>query len=319
MSLNQLNYSMKVSIIVPVYNTVEYLRDCLNSIILQTFKDFEVILIDDGSTDGSSEICDEYAKVDHRFIVIHKLNEGVTKARNVALGIAKGEFVSFIDSDDTILSNMLEDMIKIADKQSVDIVKSCDFLNAQFTHSSNSFYSGTEALEHLLKFDDRIHASLCLGIFKRELFNDICFPVDIQFWEDFTISALLLSKARKIAILSNKYYYYRERQDSATHVIINFKTLSCLKIADYLSSCNIYNSSIEYCNVKSYFIRFCYFCLRTDGCDLNIKNIVIAEIRNNINVILKATVIPLKTKALILLAFLLPSVALKMTKYILKK
>ena len=98
----------KISIIVPVYNTEKYLRPCLDSILAQTFTDFEAILVDDGSKDQSGIICDEYAAKDNRFVVVHKQNGGVAKARNTALGIAKGEWISFADGDDELLPTGIE-------------------------------------------------------------------------------------------------------------------------------------------------------------------------------------------------------------------
>lgn len=86
---------MKISIVIPIYNTKEYLRECFDSIINQTYKNLEIILIDDGSTDGSSEICDNYAQKDSRIVVVHKKNEGVAVARNTGIGIATGDYIAF--------------------------------------------------------------------------------------------------------------------------------------------------------------------------------------------------------------------------------
>jgi glycosyltransferase involved in cell wall biosynthesis len=99
-----------ISIIVPVYNTEKYLRRCLDSIVAQTFKDYECIIVDDGSTDGSAAICDEYEKKDSRFKVLHKENEGVSAARNVGIEYAEGEFITFVDSDDYLSSVYLRDL-----------------------------------------------------------------------------------------------------------------------------------------------------------------------------------------------------------------
>src|SRR5690606_22590995 len=98
----------KVSVIIPVYNTENYLRECLDSILAQTFTDFEVLLINDGSTDSSGKICDEYAEKDSRIKVFHKENGGVSSARNLGLDNAKGEWICFVDSDDEILQDALQ-------------------------------------------------------------------------------------------------------------------------------------------------------------------------------------------------------------------
>lgn len=105
----------KVSIIIPVYNVESYLKKCIDSILLQTYTNFELILIDDGSTDQSYEICDEYSLNDKRIKVIHKINEGVSKARNLGLSISTGDYICFVDSDDWIDCDMLEYIIVNAD------------------------------------------------------------------------------------------------------------------------------------------------------------------------------------------------------------
>ena len=112
-----------ISVIVPIYNVEKYLDRCLKSIINQTYKNLEIILIDDGSPDNCGTICDEYAKKDNRIKVVHKDNGGLVKARNTGLDIATGEYISFIDPDDWIELNMYEEMIKIADETNTDIVR----------------------------------------------------------------------------------------------------------------------------------------------------------------------------------------------------
>ena len=110
-----------ISIIVPVYNVEQYLDDCLISIINQTYKNIEIILIDDGSTDKSGKICDEYAKKDSRIIVIHKENGGVSSARNAGLRIAKGAYIGFVDPDDWIAEDMYEVLYSNAKKYDADV------------------------------------------------------------------------------------------------------------------------------------------------------------------------------------------------------
>lgn len=108
------NKNPKISVIVPVYNVEKYLRRCIDSILAQTFTDFELLLIDDGSKDSSGEICDEYARNDERVRVFHKENGGVSSARNLGLDNAKGEWVSFVDADDIIYSNNLDILFEVA-------------------------------------------------------------------------------------------------------------------------------------------------------------------------------------------------------------
>ena len=117
-----------ISIIVPVYNVEKYLRSCLDSIRVQTFKDFEAVLVDDGSTDNSGFICDEYEQKDNRFVVVHKQNEGVAKARITAFEHSEGEYITFIDADDYVSPVYLEKLTSPIIEEGVDMV-SCNFFD----------------------------------------------------------------------------------------------------------------------------------------------------------------------------------------------
>ena len=111
-----------ISVIIPVYNVENYLRECIESVLNQTFRDFEVILVDDGSTDSSGDICDEYVEKDERVTVIHQKNGGLSVARNTGLSEANGKYVYFLDSDDYISENALATLLNIAENDSSDIV-----------------------------------------------------------------------------------------------------------------------------------------------------------------------------------------------------
>ena len=112
----------KLSVIVPIYNVEQYLKKCLNSIVNQTYKDLEIILVDDGSPDGCPQLCDEYASLDNRIKVIHKKNGGLSSARNAGLDIATGDYVTFVDSDDYLETDIYEKVINIFEDHSADIV-----------------------------------------------------------------------------------------------------------------------------------------------------------------------------------------------------
>lgn len=117
------NVETLVSVIIPVYNVKDYLNECLDSIRQQTYKNIEVLMIDDGSTDGCDTVCDDYMKNDARFFAIHKKNGGVASARNEGLRIANGEFIVFVDSDDSVESNYIETMVEAMEHQNVDFVR----------------------------------------------------------------------------------------------------------------------------------------------------------------------------------------------------
>lgn len=113
---------VQLSVIVPVYNVEQYLKQCIDSILNQTFKNFELILVDDGALDSCPQICDNYSKHDDRVKVIHKKNGGLSSARNAGIKVAKGKFLTFIDSDDWISKNYFEEMMKEQDKYNADII-----------------------------------------------------------------------------------------------------------------------------------------------------------------------------------------------------
>lgn len=206
---------MKVSIIVPVYNSEAYLERCFNSIRRQTLGDFECIIVDDGSSDNSGRICDEYASLDKRFVVIHKKNEGVSKARNTALRIAKGEYVGFVDSDDWIEDNMYESLYEEALKTSSDIVicGCTPFNNGKVKET----LTPKDAL--LVMFDPRksMAGYSVTRLIKRTILDGVFYDENITCYEDMLFFYHLFPKAGKIYWHDVPYYHYEARSDSAVN------------------------------------------------------------------------------------------------------
>ena len=175
----------KVSIIVPIYDVEKYLLSCIDSILSQTYPYIEIILIDDGSPDQCGNICDKKAIFDDRIRVIHKKNGGLSSARNIGLELATGEYIVFVDSDDTIHERFIEILINLCEQYSCDIAQ-CDFLvvaedslklplNPQ---QSLLFYSGREALSRLCMGNDNVKYLVPWNkIYRRELFQGIRYPV----------------------------------------------------------------------------------------------------------------------------------------------
>lgn len=210
----------KISVVIPVYNTAEYLSRCLDSILSQTFSDFEIVLIDDGSKDASGEICDEYAKNDRRIRVFHKDNQGVSVARNFGLEKAQGEWVIFIDSDDWIDMNMLGRMHDKAVWENSDLVYG----------DMNVVYKDHTDVLHIAKYESckeqmlnnfiQSSFSTIVGMLvKRSLYdmNDIRFPVGIGYCEDFYVAVRLMLYSHTISYIPTPYYCYnRQNESSAT-------------------------------------------------------------------------------------------------------
>lgn len=215
--------SIKLSIIVPVYNTEKYLDRCLTSLRKQTYKNLEFIIVNDGSTDNSIEICRRYAEMDSRFKVFSKTNGGLSDARNFGLQRVSGEYIGFVDSDDFISENMYEILIKEMEKYKGDIAVSSiqhvddneKYTNLRRLPAEITVLNKGEAFEELL-FSQRISNSVCNKIFKKNLFMSIRFPKG-KLYEDEYVTYRLFDLSSSAVICSNAYYYYRSNPNSITH------------------------------------------------------------------------------------------------------
>lgn len=224
----------KISIIVPVYNVEKYLRYCLDSIIEQTFQDWECICIDDGSFDNSGSILDEYEKKDNRFVVIHKKNGGVSSARNVGLDIAKGEWISFIDSDDILKKECFSCLISELNTHSGVGVLETYYRSFPF-RETKQFYQDT--LLNSTEWIDRV----CLLVFtpntskicprtmllKREVIGEERFDEQMSLYEDvfFYLSVISRSKT-SIAVYREELYLYRVRDGSLVRSGLSVKGIT---------------------------------------------------------------------------------------------
>lgn len=200
-----------ISIIVPVYKAESYLCRCIDSLLAQTFKDFEILLIDDGSPDRSGEICDQYANSDHRVKVFHKENGGVSSARQHGLDNATGEYVIHADPDDWVEPDMLKDMYEKALSEDADMVI-CNFYWDTSTISviHRQQPSSLDSESVLLSLFQGIHGSCCNKLVKLSLFKKygIGFYDGLSFCEDLMINVKLLKLPLKIAYLNQAYYHY---------------------------------------------------------------------------------------------------------------
>lgn len=210
-----------VSIIAPIYKVESYLRQCLDSIVSQTYTNLEIILVDDGSPDGCPQICDEYAAKDKRIVVIHKENGGLSDARNAGLDICKGEYIYFIDSDDIIPSHCIDILLKIITQEKADIASSSyqEFSDAESNLvKSNQNYSyitinGSEALILLCRDNTPGFMSSCMKIYKRNCFDGIRFPLG-KLYEDAHTNYKIYHTCKKICYTNTPLYYYRLHKES---------------------------------------------------------------------------------------------------------
>lgn len=207
-----------VSIIVPIYKVEPYLRRCIDSITSQTYTNLEIILVDDGSPDNCPQICDEYAGKDKRIVVVHKKNGGLSEARNVGLDICKGEYISFVDSDDWVNEKYIEKLLCFAAKENADIIIGENIRtegNSKLPRESVFIkaYTSKEALHHLFG-QNHIAFTVSWGkLYKRTLFKSVRFPVG-KFYEDQFTTYILFYNAKKIIYTSEILYLYYQRIDS---------------------------------------------------------------------------------------------------------
>lgn len=209
----------KISVIVPIYNVEQYLRKCIDSIINQTYKNLEIILVDDGSTDASGEICNKYEQQDERIRVIHKKNGGAADARNKGLEVMTGKFVSFVDSDDWIEYNFYENMIEQAIKYNADIVVSnYNYVSdngdiiCRYEKNDKVRYNTEEAMNEMIH-DGFIQAVIWNKLYLKSCIKDIRFKVG-KICEDEFFTYKIIANAKEVVYNSKPLYFYRKREGS---------------------------------------------------------------------------------------------------------
>lgn len=228
----------KVSVIVPVYNVESYLRRCIDSILEQSHEDFEILLIDDGSTDISGTICDEYAEKDRRVITIHQENRGVSAARNAGLDRCSGAYISFVDPDDWIEKDMFRDMLRVIEEQNADfavcnevhvytethgIIKKCK------NHWPDLLGITTVKDDDLYKLIFARSVIMCNKIVKRSIIGEHRWNPDFSYGEDFVFLLEILADCRSAVIVPNCYYnYFIKRPGNVVSSAISEKSLELL-------------------------------------------------------------------------------------------
>ena len=232
-----------VSVIVPVFNVAPYLAEALDSVINQTYRNLEIIVVDDGSTDDSGKICDEYAAKDKRIKSIHQTNQGVSAARNLGLDLMKGELVAFLDPDDAYKPEFIDTMVNTMYREKADIV-----LCGMTIHKTTKKMS-TAGKKHILKLgggydsktslralaNGKLNASVCDKLYKRALFQDIRFPVG-QFYEDHEVVYRTLEICEKLYVLDQPLYLCRVRPGSITQTFPSKHLVDYMLYLDYVTS-----------------------------------------------------------------------------------
>lgn len=209
-----------ISVIVPVYNVEKYLKRCVESLINQTYNDLEIVIVDDGSTDGSSAICDSYAKKDSRIKVIHKQNGGLADACNTGLKVASGDYIGFVDSDDYVHKDMYKILMEGLKKHGADVAF-CGFeriyedepCNDEIIDDYTCEILSTDIIYSMWHtFDINVK---CNKIIKKEILDKIHYPIG-KINEDEYVKPVLYENANKVLFIDKKFYYYQQRDTSIT-------------------------------------------------------------------------------------------------------
>ncbi len=231
-----------ISVVIPIYNVEKYLKRCIDSIIAQTYKNLEIILVDDGSPDTCPKICDDYAKKDERIIVIHKQNGGLSDARNYGIEAAKGHYISFVDSDDYVSKDYIKILYESLKAENSDMAIGGHVVlypNGKKInkYTGDEYREGPETILKRILYDDGIDLSACSKLYKKELFKDIRFPVG-RLYEDAATSFKLIDTANAISVASKPIYHYIIRENSISNdTFSNGKMdliISTREMADYI-------------------------------------------------------------------------------------
>lgn len=231
-------FNPKISIIVPVYNSEKYLKQCIESILNQTFTDFELILIDDGSTDNSSDICDEFAKIDSRIVVRHKVNGGICSARNLGLDIARGDYIGFCDNDDLLHKRMYEilydsiisDNTKIACcycKMFKDEENNLEFENIGNIESVRMDKSSVYINLYGMSTNDYQFINIWNKLVSKDLYKELRFTDNGA--EDLNISNIIFNEVDNITMVKQPLYFWRQHNASVSHRKFNKRNVDILK------------------------------------------------------------------------------------------
>lgn len=264
--------SVKVSVVIPVYNVEKYLCECVDSVLKQTYSSYEIILVDDGSTDSSGSFCDSYLIKDSRIRVLHKANGGLSSARNAGLEIAVGKYVYFLDSDDYISDQTLEKLVEVAEKDSADLVffDAVSFADAEDNYKVSQNYirkhnyktgKGTAGFSEMQK-NDEFHSAVPLLFIKKDLLeqNDIRF-IDGIYYEDMLFTYQVFCCSRVASQVKEAFYHRRYRKNSIMTSNKNPKHFaSFTKVYEEVKSFSESHGIADEAFANAYIVRCAFNC-----------------------------------------------------------
>ncbi|WP_379698547.1 glycosyltransferase family 2 protein [Mediterraneibacter gnavus] len=226
---------MKLSIIVPIYKVEKFLPKCIDSILEQTYSEFELILVDDGSPDYCPQICDEYAQKDNRIIVIHQKNSGVSVARNIGLKKASGKYIGFVDPDDFVAPEMFEKMVQVMDDSNVELVVcGYDYYNEEYQieekrkykNAPNEKINQKELMKRMSDMPPTIRHGVVNKLFKANLLGDRKFPEKLHSSEDVFFLNDYIKVVHEVVVIHEPLYKNLIRSGSATHGGLSIESLA---------------------------------------------------------------------------------------------
>lgn len=319
-----------ISVIVPVYKVEKYLNKCVQSIVNQSYKNLEIILVDDGSPDKCPQMCDDWSKKDSRIKVIHKENGGVSSARNMGIDIAKGEYIGFVDSDDLVEQNMYNFLVEFLVKNNLDMVN-CNLLEI----SPDDFFKNkvfnidakeNRVISSLNSYDDiilyknshGINPYACCKLFKRSLLVDIRFDIDIGIGEDLLFCLEYIKRIKKIGLVESKLYFYNRQNQSATQTFTN-KKITLTQVHEIILNMNLnFSKKVENYIIAKIVLGAAYYILDSiyNGLENDQDNINYAkeQIKKHYKIIRKHEKITLKNKVYIFAALYCPNLYIPIKK-----
>ena len=231
-----LSNDLKVSVIVPIFNAEKYLDSCIQSVLRQTYRNWELILVDDGSKDRSGAIADEYQQADKRIRVLHTPNAGVSSARNQGIELATGNYIAFLDADDELTDDCLEKLTKTAVSDNADIVagRYCSGQNSAEQKEHKFIWREQEAIKNSL-MDNPFTYSACAKLYRTDFIDETRFDSRLKVNEDSYFVFQLLCKKPTFIALEDKIYLYRNNPESATNEAFSSKFFDVLRVADLKS------------------------------------------------------------------------------------
>lgn len=235
-----------ITIIIPVYNIFHYIERCIKSVVVQSYTNLEIIIVDDGSTDGSGQICDRYARLDNRVTVLHKANGGLSDARNYGIDRCQGTYIMFLDGDDWVEPTIVEELYTVHKNADVDFVQ-CQFMYAyengekkylDVNQQKISFYSKNEAIKSFVESGPQgVSVAAWAKLYRRDVFKRIRYPKGKMHEDVFTMCDIVFSAISKVAVINKPLYNYFQREGSISNSVNYERLKDQLACQVYVKEC----------------------------------------------------------------------------------